>query len=53
MPVFQQLFVKDNQDGEETSVINYLCFIGSPLDTTNMNEFKRVSGMFVLVNFNK
>lgn len=39
-----QLFVKDNQKGTETTVIHYLSFIGSPVSTTNMSEFKRVTG---------
>ena len=38
-----QLFVVNNQGGEETSVLNYLCIIGSPVDAaTNMSDFKRV-----------
>lgn len=38
------LFFNKNQSGSETTVINYLKFIGSPKEVTNMNEFKRVSG---------
>ena len=38
-----QIFVKDNQEGTETTQIDYISFIGSPLSVTNMNEFKRVS----------
>ena len=38
-----QVFVQDNQGGAETTVIQYLGLFGSPLDTTNMKEFKRVS----------
>nr|XP_054751831.1 thioredoxin-like protein 1 [Lytechinus pictus] len=38
------VFVLDNQDGEDTTVINYLSFIGVRVNTTNMNEFKRVAG---------
>ena len=37
-----QLFIKDNQGGEETTVVNHLGMFGSPLDATNMREFKRV-----------
>jgi len=38
------LFIKDNQEGEETTQLDYLCIIGSPISVTNMNEFKRVAG---------
>jgi thioredoxin len=38
------LFFNTNQSGSETTVINYLKFIGSPKDVTDMKEFKRVSG---------
>ncbi|XP_065841460.1 thioredoxin-like protein 1 [Oscarella lobularis] len=38
------IFVKDNQGGEEVTRINYIAFIGSPLDAVKMNEFKRVAG---------
>lgn len=38
------LFFANNQSGSETTVINYLKFIGSSKEVTNMNEFKRVSG---------
>ena len=37
-----QLFFQNNQGGEETTVVDYIGFIGSPLDTTNMDDFKRV-----------
>lgn len=37
-----QLFIKSNQGGEETTKINYLTFIGTPVQATNMNDFKRV-----------
>ena len=40
--VWFQLFFQNNQGGEETTVVNYIGFIGSPLDTTNMEDFKRV-----------
>jgi thiol-disulfide isomerase/thioredoxin len=38
------VFVQDNQGGKETTVLQYLGLFGTPLDTTNMNEFKRVAG---------
>merc|ERR1711976_84755 len=38
------LFVRDNQGGEETTQLDYLGFIGTPVGTTNMAEFKRVAG---------
>uniref|UniRef100_A0A224XUU3 Putative thioredoxin-like protein n=1 Tax=Panstrongylus lignarius TaxID=156445 RepID=A0A224XUU3_9HEMI len=39
-----QLFIQENQDGTDTSQIDYLQLIGSPIITTNMSDFKRVSG---------
>ena len=39
-----QVFVKDNQSGSETTQIDHLAFIGSPISTTNMGDFKRVAG---------
>jgi len=39
-----QIFIKDNQSGSEVTVVDHLVIIGSPLDTTNMNNFKRISG---------
>ncbi|XP_064596138.1 thioredoxin-like protein 1 [Liolophura sinensis] len=38
------IFVKDNQKGTETTQIDYIAFIGSPVSTTNMSDFKRVAG---------
>ncbi|XP_062607510.1 thioredoxin-like protein 1 [Saccostrea cucullata] len=38
------VFIKDNQSGSETTQIDYFGFVGSPVDTTNMAEFKRVAG---------
>jgi hypothetical protein len=39
-----QLFFKDNQGGEEVTQINYLGLIGIPINTTDMSNFKRVTG---------
>lgn len=39
-----QIFVKDNQEGTETTQIDYVSVIGSPISTTNMADFKRVTG---------
>ncbi|XP_033213505.1 thioredoxin-like protein 1 isoform X1 [Belonocnema kinseyi] len=39
-----QIFVKDNQSDAETTRIDHLTIIGSPISTTNMGEFKRVAG---------
>lgn len=39
-----QLFVKDNQAGGEVTQIDHLAVIGSPISTTNMGDFKRVTG---------
>ena len=39
-----QFFFKDNQGDEETTQIDYLAVIGTPINTTNMSEFKRVAG---------
>ncbi|XP_034950036.1 thioredoxin-like protein 1 [Chelonus insularis] len=39
-----QIFVKDNQTGTETTQINHLAIIGSPIATTKMEDFKRVAG---------
>lgn len=38
------IFVKDNQTGKDTTRINQIIFIGSPLVATNMSEFKRIGG---------
>lgn len=39
-----QIFVKDNQTGNEVTRIDHLAIFGSPISTTNMGEFKRVNG---------
>ncbi|XP_043930854.1 thioredoxin-like protein 1 [Protopterus annectens] len=38
------MFVKSNQGNEETTRISYFTFIGTPVQATNMNDFKRVVG---------
>ncbi|GAB1607129.1 thioredoxin-like protein 1 [Argonauta hians] len=38
------VFIKDNQTGCETTRLNYLCFIGTPVSATDMSDFKRVAG---------
>ncbi|CAI9553436.1 unnamed protein product, partial [Staurois parvus] len=35
------LFVQSNQGDEETTRITYFTFIGTPVQATNMNDFKR------------
>jgi len=39
-----QFFFKDNQCGGDVTQIDYLSIIGTPIDTTNMKDFKRVAG---------
>ncbi|XP_033336587.1 thioredoxin-like [Megalopta genalis] len=39
-----QIFIKDNQTGSDTTRIDHLAVIGSPISTTNMGDFKRVIG---------
>ncbi|CAB3370249.1 Hypothetical predicted protein [Cloeon dipterum] len=39
-----QLFISSNQAGTETTQIDHLVILGSPICTTNMGEFKRVAG---------
>ncbi|KFV73560.1 Thioredoxin-like 1, partial [Dryobates pubescens] len=39
-----QLFVQSNHGDEETTRISYFTFIGTPVQATNMNDFKRVVG---------
>ncbi|XP_045474569.1 thioredoxin-like protein 1 [Harmonia axyridis] len=39
-----QVFIKDNQEGGEVTQIDHLVFIGTPITTTNMGDFKRVAG---------
>ena len=42
MSLFLQIFIKDNQGDSETTAIQYLGIFGGLLDSTNMDEFKRV-----------
>lgn len=39
-----QIFVENNHDGSDTTRIDYLQLFGSPIQTTNMSDFKRVAG---------
>jgi len=39
-----QFFIKDNQCGEDVTQVDHLAVIGTPISTTNMNDFKRVAG---------
>lgn len=39
-----QIYVRNNQCGGDVTQIDYLGFIGSPLMTTKMTDFKRVAG---------
>uniref|UniRef100_A0A8C3QDT0 Thioredoxin like 1 n=1 Tax=Geospiza parvula TaxID=87175 RepID=A0A8C3QDT0_GEOPR len=39
------LFVQSNHGDEETTRITYFTFIGTPVQATNMNDFKRVSSL--------
>ena len=39
-----QLFIKNNRDGGDVTKIEYLCLIGTPVETTNMQNFMRVAG---------
>jgi len=38
------IFIKDNQENTETTRIDHLSIIGSPVSSTNMSDFKRVAG---------
>jgi len=38
------LFVSDNQGGDDVTQLDFLGIIGSPVQTTNMQDFKRVAG---------
>lgn len=39
-----QIFIKDNLAGSDITRIDHLAFYGSPISTTNMGDFKRISG---------
>ncbi len=39
-----QFFFKETQEDSDTTQIDFLAVIGSPIGTTNMSEFKRVAG---------
>lgn len=39
-----QIFIKDNQGGGEVTQLDYIGFIGSPIITTKMEDFKRIGG---------
>lgn len=39
-----QLFIKDNQSGGDKTQLDRLTFIGAPITTTKMDDFKRISG---------
>ncbi|KAG1651674.1 Thioredoxin-like protein 1 [Nymphon striatum] len=38
-----QIFFKDNQENTETTQVDYLTAIGSPISATKMGEFKRIT----------
>lgn len=38
------MFIKDNQGGGEKTQLDRLQFIGAPISTTKMDDFKRISG---------
>ncbi|KAF2358305.1 PITH domain [Trinorchestia longiramus] len=38
------IFIQDNQSGDEVTRVNSIQVIGSPMQTTNMSDFKRVAG---------
>ena len=37
-------FIKDNQGGDDVTQIDHFSIIGTPIATTKMDDFKRVSG---------
>jgi len=39
-----QIFIKDNQSGGDVTQLDYIGFIGSPITTTKMEDFKRIAG---------
>ena len=42
--ILSSLNPQDNQEGGEVTQIDFLSVIGTPIDTTNMKDFKRVAG---------
>ena len=45
-----QIFIRDNQGGNETTVVQYIGIYGNILDSTNMKDFKRVSTVSTLLD---
>ncbi|XP_027382221.1 thioredoxin-like protein 1 isoform X1 [Bos indicus] len=45
------IFVQSNQGEEETTRISYFTFIGTPVQATNMNDFKRHLSALTLLTF--
>lgn len=39
-----QLFIRNNQSGEDVTQLDHLSFIGTPIVTTKMEDFKRIAG---------
>ena len=39
-----QLFVKDNQGGQDTTAIEHIAIYGETREAANMKDFKRVAG---------
>lgn len=39
-----QIFIKDNHGGGEITQLDHISFIGSPIITTKMEDFKRIAG---------
>ncbi|XP_017479593.1 PREDICTED: thioredoxin-like protein 1 [Rhagoletis zephyria] len=39
-----QIYIRNNQSGGEVTQLDYIGFIGSPIMTTKMTDFKRVAG---------
>lgn len=39
-----QFFIKSNQAGGDITQIDHIAIIGTPINTTNMGDFKRVAG---------
>nr|ACO15594.1 Thioredoxin-like protein 1 [Caligus clemensi] len=39
-----QFFIKDNQEGGDVTQVDYFSIIGTPISTSNMNDFAKVPG---------